>query len=89
MALRMDEHTICNFGPYRTLPGVWWLQLTDKKFILITPFFGVELYDGALDFNTMILQRGWRFSWGRAPLIEGQKLFIHERERLEHRWVNR
>lgn len=87
--LNAHERAICNFGPYRTLPGIWWLSLTDKRFVLITPFLGVEIYDWALEFNSMRLQRGWRISWGRAPLIEGEKLFMHERERLEYRWTER
>jgi hypothetical protein len=86
MTLVVREHIIYNSGPHRTLPGVWWLRLTDKEFLLLTPFFAVAFYNWALDSNSWSFKRGWSISWGRAPLVEGEKLFMHTRERLDYRW---
>jgi len=87
MPLCIRERIILNLGPYWTLPGVWWLKLSDTQIIFLTPIFGIELYNWAMDTLTERLKRGWRFSWKRAPFKEGDPLYLRSRERLDYRWI--
>jgi len=83
------EHVIFDSGIHLTRPGPWYLYLSDRRVTIVIPWVGFSIYNWALDWNTLVLKRGWDFVWGRGPYPyeENRELFLHKRERLEFRRV--